>query len=240
MQIWQPLYVIYTRVSTKKQGDSGLGLEGQTKAIASYIESKGGLVVASFSDTATGTGNPLKRKGLRTALKASVEHKATLVVSHLDRLSRDYASLSTLTQQEMQIAHKRFGAFDVPPVVACCEAQDVLTTRIRAIMAEEEATAIRRRIKAALDIRKQAGDWIPGKAANDAAKARAQALAHLLPRIRAFRHHGRSWHSIADQLNSEGTLSHTGKPWNTHSLYGWFKRAPRLLASASPQPTTTN
>lgn len=232
MFIQQPFYVIYTRVSTKKQESSGLGLEGQTKAIASYIESKGGVVVASFSDTATGTGNPLKRTGLRRALKAATEHNATLVVSHLDRLSRDCAALGVLTQahsdNKLQLSHSRYGAFDVPPLVACCEADDALTTRFKAIMAEEEVKAIRRRIKAALDIRKQAGDWVPGKAANDAARERHKALAHLLPRIRAFRHHNRTWQSIADQLNREGITNTKGKPWTAATLYGWFKRAPKL------------
>lgn len=241
MPTTQDFYVIYTRVSTKDQGDSGLGLEGQLQAIDHYIKSKGGIIVGSFSDIASGTQNPLKRKGFRNALVTANNLDAILVVSHLDRLSRNFAALTILTQREYPLSYKRFGTFDVPRVIACCEAQDELTTRIRAVMAEEEVKAIRRRIKAALDIRKQRGDWQPGADALAAAKERYFSSLHLLPRIRAFRRHNRSWQSIADQLNNEGILSHLNKPWTRFSIINWYKKASefsKLLQHISSLGTT--
>lgn len=80
-------YCIYIRVSTQKQGRSGLGLEAQTKICADYIMSVGGEISKTFKDVESGTHRD--RLGLWEALKYSQETKETLVIAKLDRLARD-------------------------------------------------------------------------------------------------------------------------------------------------------
>lgn len=80
-------YVIYTRVSTKTQGDSGLGLESQINTCMNYIRNVGGECVAQYQDIESGTSRT--RKGLEDAITFCKANKCTLVIARLDRLARD-------------------------------------------------------------------------------------------------------------------------------------------------------
>jgi len=88
--------VSYLRVSTKKQGQSGLGLEAQRAAVAEYAAKEGGRVVAEFIEVESG------RKAARPELTKALNHcraaKACLVVAKLDRLARNVAFLSGLME----------------------------------------------------------------------------------------------------------------------------------------------
>src|SRR3954454_14416140 len=91
MTIPQPCKLVaYRRVSTKGQGESGLGLEGQEQAIAAYAAATGCQVIASYTEVESG------RKGGRPELARAMPHarrsRATLVIARLDRLSRNVAS----------------------------------------------------------------------------------------------------------------------------------------------------
>ena len=80
-------YVVYIRVSTRKQGDSGLGLEAQRKICNEYIKAEGGTMVAEFKDVESGTHRD--RKGLADAIAYCKRNACTLVIAKLDRLARD-------------------------------------------------------------------------------------------------------------------------------------------------------
>ena len=91
--------VAYYRVSTKAQGDSGLGLDAQREYVRIAAEAKGWAIVAEFADTASGTIPPAERIQCKAALAACKEHNATLVVAKLDRLSRSVADISALMER---------------------------------------------------------------------------------------------------------------------------------------------
>src|SRR6476659_1352558 len=95
--------VAYYRVSTQKQGRSGLGLEAQKKAIASFAAAEGFTVVAEFTEIETGKGADAldRRSELKAALKAAKKAKASIAVARLDRLSRDVAFISGLMSQQV-------------------------------------------------------------------------------------------------------------------------------------------
>ena len=80
-------YVIYKRVSTKRQGQSGLGLEAQQEICLKYISEAGGVLVAAYQDIESGTHR--KRPGLLKAIERCKQENATLVIAKLDRLARD-------------------------------------------------------------------------------------------------------------------------------------------------------
>ena len=80
-------YVVYIRVSTRKQGESGLGLEAQQKICGEFIKADGGVMVAEFKDVESGTHRD--RKGLADAIAYCKRNNCALVIAKLDRLARD-------------------------------------------------------------------------------------------------------------------------------------------------------
>jgi DNA invertase Pin-like site-specific DNA recombinase len=135
--------VAYERVSTARQGKSGLGLEAQRKAIEDYAATKGGTILARFTEVESGRKND--RPELEKALQLARITGATLVIAKLDRLSRNAAFLLTLRD-----AGVSFVACDMP------EAND-LTVGIMALVAQQEREAISRRTKEALAAAKARG-----------------------------------------------------------------------------------
>ena len=128
--------VAYYRVSTKQQGASGLGLEGQKTTVESFAKSAGANIMASYTEVESG------KRADRPKLAAAIAHarrsKATLVIAKLDRLSRNVAFLSALMDSGCE-----FVACDNPNA-------NRLTIHILAAVAENEARAISERTKAAL------------------------------------------------------------------------------------------
>lgn len=135
-------FIAYFRVSTKRQGASGLGLEAQQKAVQEYVNGKG-RVVASFVEVESGRRKT--RPELQEALRACKRAKATLVVAKLDRLSRSVS----LTAQIMD-SGVEFVACDNPHA-------NKFTIHILAAVAEFEADMISKRIKDALSAAKDRG-----------------------------------------------------------------------------------
>ena len=129
--------VAYYRVSTTRQGKSGLGLEAQKEYVKLAAESNGWTIVDEFTDTASGTIAPTERTQCKAALAACVEHGATLVVAKLDRLSRDVEDIAGLIKR-------------VPFKVATMPTADSFQLHIYAALAQQEREFIAQRTTAAL------------------------------------------------------------------------------------------
>jgi len=151
--------VSYFRVSTQKQGASGLGLEAQRATVADYAKRAGGTIVAEFTEVESGKKN--SRVQLAEAIAAAKRTGATLVIAKLDRLARNAAFIFALRD-----AGVCFVACDIPEA-------NTLTVGIFAVMAQHEAELISTRTKAALQAKKMRGDKL-GTPANLTAEARAK------------------------------------------------------------------
>ena len=136
-------FVTYLRVSTDKQGRSGLGLEAQRAAVAAHAASIGGAIVAEFVEVESGRKS--NRAQLAAALAACRGRRAVLLIAKLDRLARNVAFVSRLMEAGVE-----FVAADMPAV-------NKLTIHILAAVAEEEARMISARTKAALTAAKARG-----------------------------------------------------------------------------------
>ena len=214
--------IAYFRVSTAKQGQSGLGLEGQQAAVDAFVSRRGCELLATYREVESGKN--ADRPELAKALAHARRTKATLVVAKLDRLARNVAFLSRLMESRVD-----FLAVDL-------EHANRLTIHILSAVAEGEAKAISDRTKAALQAAKARGTKLgsarPGhwdgreaarlKGSAKGAKAAAavhrvaadEAYADLLPMMQRLRSDGQTLQQIADTLNSEGHTTRRGKPWN--------------------------
>jgi DNA invertase Pin-like site-specific DNA recombinase len=134
-------FVAYYRVSTQKQGKSGLGLQAQKNAVLHHTGSKG-EIIGEFTEVETGTRKK-KRKEIYKAIELAKKEKATLVVAKLDRLSRDVEFTSALFN----------GGIDF----VCCDNPEAnkLTIQLLSVIAEHEASVISTRIKDALRVKKE-------------------------------------------------------------------------------------
>lgn len=135
--------VSYLRVSTARQGSSGLGLEAQDKAITDYATSRGAEVLGRFVEVESGKNND--RTELGKALHLAKVTGATLVIAKLDRLSRNAAFLLTLRDSGVE-----FVAADMPDA-------NNLTVGIMALVAQQEREAISKRTREALQAAKARG-----------------------------------------------------------------------------------
>ena len=140
--------VAYYRVSTRKQGQSGLGLEAQRKAVRTFAELEGFTVVAEFTEVETGKGADAldRRPELQAALKAAKKARGSIAVAKLDRLSRDVHFISGLMAQRVPFIVAAFGR-NVDPFML----------HIYAAMAQQERELISRRTREALAAAKARG-----------------------------------------------------------------------------------
>jgi DNA invertase Pin-like site-specific DNA recombinase len=225
--------VAYYRVSTKRQGASGLGLEGQQTAVADYASRNGATLVAAYTEVET--GKRADREQLGRALSHARRSKATLLVAKLDRLARNVAFTSALMESGVD-----FIACDNPHA-------NRFTVHILAAVAEHEAEQISQRTKAALKAAKARGTLLgsarPGhwagreevrlsaleKARQAAADSHRQAAVaaydDLIPTMQEMRKSGCTLQQIADRLNADDHETRSGKPWSRMQVLRVLKRA---------------
>ena len=165
----QGKFVAYYRVSTAKQGRSGLGLEAQQEAVRSYLNGGSWQLVAEVVEVESGKRND--RPKLAEALRLCRLHGATLIIAKLDRLARNVAFISNLMESGVE-----FTAVDFPQA-------NRLTVHILAAVAEHEAKAISTRTKDALAAAKARGKRLGGDRGNLPAVAKDGAKASVAARI---------------------------------------------------------
>jgi len=136
-------YVVYRRVSTQRQGDSGLGLDAQSEAVARFIQSAGGEVVTELTEIESGKNSD--RPILLEAIRQCKEHGYTLLVAKLDRLTRNLHFVTTLQQTKVN-----FVAADNPHATP-------FLIHILVAVAEHERNLISQRTLSALQAAKRRG-----------------------------------------------------------------------------------
>jgi DNA invertase Pin-like site-specific DNA recombinase len=200
--------ISYARVSTVQQGKSGLGLEAQQKAIRRFADGNGMQVTAEFVEIETGKGADAleRRPQLAAALKAAKKAKCAVVVSKLDRLSRDVHFITGL------MVHK------VPFIVAELGPNvDPFTLHIYAALAQQERRMIADRTRAGLAAAKARGVKLgnPSLAAanRNAAAERADALRHVFAELADL-----STRAAATELERRNVPTPTGAPWNAMAV----------------------
>jgi DNA invertase Pin-like site-specific DNA recombinase len=213
-------YIAYYRVSTERQGQSGLGLDAQREAVASYlrgVNAGDGQPIAEYTEIESG-----KRSLNRPQLLAAIEHckriKATLVIAKLDRLARNVHFISGLMESKVA-----FVAVDMPDA-------NKLTVHVMAAMAEYEAQAISDRTKAALSAAKAKGTqlgnprWTDSIAAAREAKKLAPIPPAVLDMMRELQASGLTLRAIADRLNALGLRTPQGSNWYASTVRGAVNR----------------
>jgi DNA invertase Pin-like site-specific DNA recombinase len=200
--------VAYYRVSTQKQGKSGLGLEAQQAAVERFAQAEGLEIVATFTEVETAKGSDAleRRPQLAAALKLARKQKLSVVVAKLDRLSRDVHFISGLMAQKV-------------PFICCDLGKDAnpFMLHIYASLAEQERRMISERTKVAMQAAKARGVTIGnaefGVANQTAAAERAAALRPILIELQ-----GLSANAIARELNNRSIATPTGAPWSAKTV----------------------
>ena len=207
-------FVAYYRVSTDRQGKSGLGLEAQQKAVMDYLNGGAWELIADFTEVES--GKRADRPELVKALELCRRHKARLVIAKLDRLSRNLAFIAALMESGVE-----FLAVDNPNA-------NELTVHILAAVAQHEREMISERTRAALQAAKARGTRLgnprlseAGALGAAASKAAASRFAtNVLPIIREIEEAGaRSASAIAAKLNARNVKTARGGRW-THVQVG--------------------
>ena len=142
---WVMKFVAYYRVSTKRQGNSGLGLEAQQHAVMRHVDSSNGKLVKSFQEVESGRKDD--RPQLKAALETAKKNKATVIIAKLDRLGRRASYILRLIDE----SGVDFHICDMPNA-------DKLTITILAAVAERESEAISKRTSDAIQAKKRRGE----------------------------------------------------------------------------------
>lgn len=219
-------FVAYYRVSTDKQGKSGLGLEAQQEAVRSYLNDSDWSLLAEVVEIESGKRND--RPKLKEALRLCRLHGATLIIAKLDRLARNVAFISNLMEAGVE-----FTAVDFPQA-------NRLTVHILAAVAEHEAAMISTRTKAALAAAKARGKKLGGNRGNlpaiakqgsvlgvQAIKAKAASRAADVAEVIAdLKASGAvSLRQIAAGLNARGIKTARGSEWSAVQVQRIIARA---------------
>ena len=220
--------IAYYRVSTRRQGRSGLGLEAQRTVVERFAEVEGFSLIASFTEVETGKGTDAldRRPRLAAALSMARRERCPVVVAKLDRLSRDVAFISGLMAQRVPFIVAELGA-DADPFML----------HLYAALAEKERRLISERTTSALAARKRSGARLgnrtnPAEAADIGRRASiAEAdrfAASLEPTIASLHRHGiTSYRGIAEALNNRGIRTARGGQWQVSNVRNLIARIER-------------
>jgi DNA invertase Pin-like site-specific DNA recombinase len=215
-------YISYYRVSTKKQGDSNLGLAAQRTIVSSFC--KDGQILGEYTDIESGTRKGNNREGLKQAINHAKETESRLVIAKLDRLSRNVLFITTIMESGVD-----FVACDMPTA-------NKFTIHIFAALAEQEADLISQRTKSALKELKKAGKQLGSpknlskeaidkgrkvrmkNALMDENNSKASALIQLL------KENGNSFANIALRLNESGFRTRRGRTFQATQVQRLYQR----------------
>ena len=208
-------YVTYCRVSTQRQGESGLGLESQAVAVARYVELSDGEIVGSFVETESGK-KATNRPELQAAMELCRKVKATLLIAKLDRLARNVHFISGLLESGVD-----FVAADAP-------SKDRFMLHVQAAFAEEEARRISLRTKEALAAAKRRGVVIGATgrvlALRHAAEAQERALSFEAVFRQVAAEGPYTTKGFRDALNRLGVPGPGGGRWHVPTVWKTLSR----------------
>jgi DNA invertase Pin-like site-specific DNA recombinase len=215
--------VFYMRVSTSEQGKSGLGLEAQQQALTQFAAAEGFTVSGVVSEVASGKLGLEERPGLRDALAQAKKLRCPVIVSKLDRLSRDVAFISGLMSRGVPFIVAELGV-DTDPFIL----------HLFAALSEKERTLIGSRTKSALAALKAKGVQLGNRTnlheaqaagqATNAAKAAAFA-GKVVPEIKLLQAQGKTLTQIAVELTERGFKTANGGEWHKSTISRLLKAA---------------
>ena len=223
--------VAYLRVSTRQQQRSGLGIEAQRATVTRFAEAENFQIIAEYVEAETGKGSDAlaRRPQLAAALSAARSAKCAVLVSKLDRLSRDVAFVAGLMAQRVPFIVAELGR-DADPFML----------HLYAALAEKERRLISERTKAALAVRKASGRRLgnPTNIRQAGQIGRASLVAEadeharsLLPLLRTLRAEGAiTIGAITRSLNERKIPTARGSRWHVSSVANLLVRTQRLEA----------
>jgi DNA invertase Pin-like site-specific DNA recombinase len=208
-------FVAYYRVSTDRQGRSGLGLDAQREAVLRHLGGDAGELIGEFCEVESGKRSDRPQLGL--AITAAKKAKATLIIAKLDRLARNVHFVSGLMESGVD-----FVAADNPHA-------NKLMVHVMAAFAEHEREQISHRTKAALAAARARGTRL-GRNGSDRlaplyhsqAMERARQLAPILAELKSA---GMSARQMAAQLTLRGIPTPTGARWHAQTVIRMLHRA---------------
>lgn len=217
--------VAYYRVSTQRQGRSGLGIEAQRATVQRFAASEEIAVIEAFVEVETGRGSDAldRRPRLAAALALARRERCPVIVAKLDRLSRDVAFIAGLMAQRVPFIVAELGA-DADPFML----------HLYAALAEKERRLISERTRAALAARKATGAKLgnPANAAEAASRGREVSIAEadrfaatVMPVIGQLQSAGiTSYRAIAAALNNRGIRTARGGQWQVSNVRNLMAR----------------
>ncbi|MBX3582688.1 MAG: recombinase family protein [Rhizobiaceae bacterium] len=219
--------IAYYRVSTQRQGRSGLGIEAQRARVEHFADAEGFKLIGEHVDIETGKGSDAldRRPHLAQALAAARQARCPVIVAKLDRLSRDVAFISGLMASRVPFIVAELGA-DADPFML----------HLYAALAEKERLLISERTKAALAARKAQGARLgnPTNAAEAAAKGRVVSVREadrfaqtVVPIIASIQRSGvTSLRGLAIALNNRGIATSRNGTWQVSNVRNVLARCP--------------
>lgn len=229
--------VAYYRVSTEGQGESGVGLEGQKIAVTEYARRTERMIIDAFQDVLSGWGrnNLERRPGLRSAIAVAKAEQVPIIVSDVDRISRQQKTIFDIASQEgIVIISASHGVLTSPEVLASSAAR-----------AEYERKMISLRTKDALRLKKAAGAKL-GNRTNlpDAQKkgvetniARREAIVSQIADVlvEVDQHAALKAKEVVEMLNGRGILTGHNKQWTESAIRRPLREARKLLETRRRQ-----
>jgi DNA invertase Pin-like site-specific DNA recombinase len=220
----------YCRVSTQEQGIDGLGMDAQREAITEFTRREGMTIAQWYTEVETGKGADAldRRPQLDAALKQARKMKMPILVSKLDRLSRDVHFISGLMVKRIEFIVTQWG-----------RQEDPFMLHMYAVMAEQERRFISQRTKAGLAAAKARGTLLGGAARKPSEQQLAAAGAALSARADEFaksvRPHlivamaeGKTYERAAEILNEGRQMSAKDRPWERRSVSAAVRRLVKL------------
>ena len=212
-QVQSKYYVAYYRVSTDRQGKSGLGLEAQQEAVRQHLN-LGEMLVREYTEVESGKKS--NRPKLVEALEFCKQHNATLLIAKLDRLGRNVSFIASLMDSGVSFT--------------CCDNPHAskFMLHMLAAFAEHEREQISQRTKQALAAAKARGVKLgeQAKAPENRNGNRAEIFARTIePFVREILRQGfTTYREIANTLNLKGIRSARGGKWSAASVYNLMQR----------------